>query len=95
MQRRCKHAFLTNRKLSFLCGQCKVDIKKSLVESSRVEFRDASLPGYELGCRELEWSRDFGIGSCRIMARKELGCEKKASCVIRSDSVMNLLPGYE
>jgi hypothetical protein len=54
-----------------------VVIKKSLAESNRVEFREASLPGYELGSRGTELSRVFGIGSCRIMVRRELGCEKK------------------
>jgi hypothetical protein len=47
-----------------------VVIKKSAVGKNGVEFRDASLPGYEL-----ELNRVFGIGSCRIIARKELGCD--------------------
>jgi hypothetical protein len=47
-----------------------------------VEFQEASLPGYELGSRGIELSRVFGIGSCRIIARNELGSAKMTSCVI-------------
>jgi hypothetical protein len=57
-------------------------IKKSSAEKNRVEFRDASLPGYELGSRGIELSRVFGIGSYGIMARKELGSAKKSLYVI-------------
>jgi hypothetical protein len=60
-----------------------VVVKKTAVE---MEFRNARLPGYELGSRGIELSRVFGIGSCRIMTRKELGCEKKTSFVILSYS---------
>jgi hypothetical protein len=56
--------------------------KKYFVETKAVEFRDASLPRYEPGSRGTELSGVLGIGSCRIMGRKELGCEKKTSCVI-------------
>jgi hypothetical protein len=59
-----------------------VVIKKSSVEEDRVQFRDAGLPGYELRSGGIELSRGFGIGSCRIMARKELSYEKKTSYVI-------------
>jgi hypothetical protein len=41
-----------------------------------VEYLDASQPGYELG------SRRILVNSCRIIARKEIGCAKKTSCVI-------------
>jgi hypothetical protein len=69
-------------RLCFLRGKCYVVIKKSLAEKSRVEFRDASLPGYELGSRGIELSRVFGTGSRRIRARKKLGGAQKTSYVI-------------
>jgi hypothetical protein len=37
---------------------------------------------YEVVSKGTELSFLFGIGSCRIMARKEVGDAKKASCVI-------------
>jgi hypothetical protein len=51
MKRRCENVFPIIEILSFLRGPCKVVIKKSSVEKNGVEFRDASLPGYELGSR--------------------------------------------
>jgi hypothetical protein len=81
MQRLCKHDFLTIERLCFLLGPCKVVIKKSSFEKKLVESSFETL-GYELGSREIELSRDFGIGSCSIMARKELGSEKNTSCLI-------------
>jgi hypothetical protein len=56
--------------------------KEEFSREESVEFPDANLPGYELGSRGLELIRVFGIGSCRIMARKKLGCAKKTSRVI-------------
>jgi hypothetical protein len=80
----------------FLWGPCKVVLKKNSIEQW-VEFQDASLPGYELGNKGIESSRVFGIDSCRIMARKKLGCEKKTSCVIwsYSETFINPLSWYD
>jgi hypothetical protein len=59
-----------------------VIIKKSSDERNSVEFRDAFLLGYELGSRGVELSQVFEIGSCRIVARNELGGANKTSYVI-------------
>jgi hypothetical protein len=48
-----------------------------------VQFLDASLPGYEL---RIKLSRVCRIWRCRIRPRRELGCEKKTSRVVWSDS---------
>jgi hypothetical protein len=54
MQRRCKQAFPTIERLCFLRGPYKFVTRKNSVGNSRVEFRAASLPGYELGSRGIE-----------------------------------------
>jgi hypothetical protein len=51
------------------------------------------VPGYELRSRGIELSRVFGTDSCRIVARKELDCDKKT--IRDSETVINPLPGYD
>jgi hypothetical protein len=76
MQQRSKYELSTIERLSYTW------FVQSGYEEEFVVFPDASLPGYELGSRGIELSRVFGIGSCRIMARKELVCEMKTSSVM-------------
>jgi hypothetical protein len=75
--RTCKHASSTIQAV-FSVGSVPRVYKwtEDATEYRRVvvEFRDASLP-------EIELCQVFGIGSCRIMERKELGGEKKTSRV--------------
>jgi hypothetical protein len=47
-----------NRRHCFPWGPCKVIIKENSIEQHRVKsLRDARLPGYELGSRGIELSR--------------------------------------
>jgi hypothetical protein len=69
MQWRCKHALPAIERPCFLRDPCKVVITKSLVEKNRAVFRDASLPGYELGIR-LSWQLQNN-GKKGIRLRKE------------------------
>jgi hypothetical protein len=101
-QRISKQAFSTVERLCSLRGPCRVVIKgqrrsfdflaRSWENSVEEEFIWVSC------CRELGRVLDMAVqGYWEEMARKELGREKKTSCVIWSDSetVINPLPGYE
>jgi hypothetical protein len=47
-----------------------------------VEFLGAKLPGYELGSRGIRVGRVGIEGDLEEMARRELYCAKKTSCVL-------------
>jgi hypothetical protein len=83
-----------NRRRCFPWGPCRVVIKKcSAVEnSSRTWWVEFETPACRDVSLELNW-----VISCRIRARRELGCAKKTSCVIWSynGTVINPLPRYD
>jgi hypothetical protein len=53
---------------------------RTVVESGESSFKISACQNMSLGTEEL--SQVLGNGNHRIMARKVLGCEEKASCVI-------------
>jgi hypothetical protein len=61
MERLCKHALPIIESVCLLRGPCKVIIKKTSVEKNWLEFRDASLPGYEFGNWQLQNNGKKGI----------------------------------
>jgi hypothetical protein len=84
----------------FLCGPCRGVIKGERRSFKTVEFWDTSLSGYELGSRGIEVEDWEGLwrwqsNDWEEMARKELGCAKKTSCVPHWQTVINPLPGYD
>jgi hypothetical protein len=53
MKLRCKDAFPTIERLSFLRRQCKVVVKKSSVEKSELSFETPACQDMSLGTEEL------------------------------------------
>jgi hypothetical protein len=64
-----------------------VRLDRQKQHGSRVELC-VQTPACQAMCLGIELSRVFRIGSCRLMATKQLGCEKKTSCVIWSDRLL-------
>jgi hypothetical protein len=64
------------------------------------EFREASLPGHELGSRDIQLRESPEVTVGRIiekMAKNEFGCGKEASCMScsYSETVVNPLLGND
>jgi hypothetical protein len=71
--------------MCFSLGPCKLLIREfSDVQnySKSRELENGVSRHQPAGIRGIEMSRVFGIGSCRIVARKELDYEKETACVI-------------
>jgi hypothetical protein len=66
-----KRIHATAEELCFLCGPCWRVIKRRGRSFKSVEFRDTSLPGYELGSKGIEM-RNWGIRiiECNLMEFK-------------------------
>jgi hypothetical protein len=79
MQRRCKDAFSTIERLCFLRGPCEVVIKKGSTEQNKVEFRDASLAGYELESRgiQLSWQLQNNGKKGIKLCKQDFMCDLK------------------
>jgi bisphosphoglycerate-independent phosphoglycerate mutase (AlkP superfamily) len=68
------------------------EVFSSIKWSEDSSFETVAWQNMSLGAEELNW-----VGSCRMKARKELGCEKKAVCMIwrYRETVRNTLQGYD
>jgi hypothetical protein len=85
MQRRCKHAFPTIEKPCFLRGPYKVVVKKSSVETSRVEssfettaHQDMSLEAEELNCVEYSELEVQNVAKKGVrLCREDFKCDSR------------------
>jgi hypothetical protein len=93
--RSCKHSFPTIERLYFLRCPCKVVIKKSSEAGSsnegRVEFRDAGLPGYELGiCMcdlKRQWDCYKAVARIRLVKTENTGACVTVNCKVYRSAI--------